>query len=322
VARNRRFDTRPAVAPPLLALARRGLARRLTLLTSLALLAGCAPNYTAFQIDQRLSKTLGAAQFHLGLREYAEAAQLARAIENIDPEYPGLIEVNEGLKNRSEDLFAASLLGSNRARRKPIERSMGGRIARYLPDRLSDLFDIFTLDAHSGLGGFADVHATRAVQLVGGARVVGGLGSYSQRNAVGFQLQADAGAAAMGIGRHRFVGFIAGPGGVYTGTGDLSGVQQPMDRFYQDFRDYWGIGASATFGFVGASAELHPVQVVDFVLGWFGWDLTNDDSAYSAPLRLLTSERDLLQELARIRSSDSLTELYLRNRGKLQSPSL
>ncbi len=288
----------------------------------MATLAACTPNYSAFQIDQQLSKTLGAAQFHLGLREYEEADQLARAIESIDPKYPGLDEVNQGLRNRSRDLFAASLLGSNRARRKQVERDISSRILRYIPDRISDLFDIVTLDAHSGIGGFGDVHLTRAIQFVGGARVVGGLGSYSKRNTIGFQLQADAGAAAMGIGRYRFVGFVAGPGGVYTGTGNTSGVQRPMDRFYQDYRDYWGIGVSATAGFVGAGVELHPVQVVDFLLGLVAIDVANDDSSHSAPLRLLTSERDLLQELARIRSSDELLERYLRNRDKLQSPSL
>jgi len=285
-------------------------------------LCACAPKYSAFQIDRQLSKTLGAAQFHLGLREYAEAAQLARAIEDIDPEYPGLKEVYDVLGRESQYLFEATPLGSNRARRKPIERSLGQRIVRYLPDRFSDLFDVVSVDVHSGLGGFGDVHLTRAIQVVGGARVVGGLGSYSMGNVIGFQLQADAGAAVMGLGRHSFVGFIAGPGGVYSGSGALSGVQRPMDRFYQDYRDYWAIGGSATAGLFGAGAEIHPVQLVDFLLGWASIDLGNDDSARTAPLRLLTSERDLLQELARIRSSEDLIENYRRNRENLQSPSL
>ena len=282
-------------------------------------LCACTPTYTAFQIDRQLSKTLGAAQFHLGLRELPEAAQLARAIENIDPEYPGLAEVQAGLEGESQDLFASTPLGSNRARRKQIERSLAGRVVRYLPDRLSDLLDIVSIDAHSGAGAFADIHATRAAQIAGGARVVGGLGSYAPGNNLGFQLQADAGLFFMGLGQQRFTGFSAGPGGVFSGTATLRGVQRPGDRFYQDFRDYWSIGASGTAGFFGGGVELHPVQLLDFLLGLVAIDISNDDSSHTAPLRLLISEQDLLQELARIQSSDELVELYRRNRDKLQS---
>jgi len=282
-------------------------------------LAACAPNYDAFQIDRQLSKTLGAAQFHLGLREYAEAAQLARAIEEIDPEYPGLAEVQAGLRSETDYLFRTTLIGSNRARRKPVERSFGQRALRYLPDRLLDLFDVVSVDAHSGFGAFGDVHLTRAAHGVLGARVAGGLGSYPQRNGVGFQLQADAGASFMGIGRHSFTGFVAGPGGVYTGLGELKGVHRPTDRFYQDFRDYWAIGGSATVGIFGGGAEIHPVQALDFLLGFAMIDIGNDDSSHTVPLRMLTSERDLLQDLARIRSSEELLARYRSNRDKLQS---
>src|SRR5262245_51003349 len=101
-------------------------------------LCACAPKYTAFEIDRRLSKTLGAAQFHVGVREVAEAGQLALAIERIDPEYPGLAEVKNKLGTEIEDLFVTRPIGSNRARRYALARPLGARIARYLPDRILD----------------------------------------------------------------------------------------------------------------------------------------------------------------------------------------
>jgi hypothetical protein len=283
-------------------------------------ICACAPSYNAFEIDRRLSKTLGAAQFHVGLRELAEAGQLALAIERIDPQYPGLTEVKAKLDAGVEDLFATRPIGSNRARRYKIERPLAARIVRYLPDRVLDLLDIVSADVHSGLGAFVDVHATRAVQASAGARVAGGVGLLPHRAIPGFELLADAGVQVFGIGNQSFVGFVSGPSGIFTGSASLSGVNAPSDRFYQDFRDYWAIGFSGTVGLAGGGAELHPVQAVDFLLGFAGVDLCNDDTARTRGLRLLTSERDLLQELARIESSPELMLEYQSNREELHAP--
>ena len=283
-------------------------------------LCACAPTYSAFEIDRRLSKTLGAAQFHVGVRELAEAGQLALAIERIDPEYPGLAEVKGQLGDQVEDLFATRPIGSNRARRYPLERSIPARVALYLPDRILDLLDVVSFDFHGGPGAFADFHVTRAVQASAGARVVGGIGLLPQRTLPGFQFQADLGAQVFGIGDQRFVGFLSGPSGLFSGAANLRGPHSPSDRFYQDFRDYWAIGASGTLGFAGAGAELHLVQAVDFLLGFGGVDICNDDRSHTRGLNLLTSERDLLQELARIESTPDLMREYDRNRVELHAP--
>jgi hypothetical protein len=283
-------------------------------------LCACAPTYSAFEIDRRLSKTLGAAQFHVGVREVVEAGQLALAIERIDPEYPGLAEVKAQLGAEVEDLFVTRPIGSNRARRYTLERPLAARIALYLPDRFLDLLDIVSFDVHAGPGAFVDVHATRAVQLSGGLRVVGGIGLLPQRALPGFQLQADAGAQVFGVGDQRFVGFLSGPSGLFSGAANLREPHSPSDRFYQDFRDYWAIGASGTLGFGGAGADLHLVQAADFLLGLAGIDICNDDRAHTRGLNLLTSERDLLQELARIESTPDLMREYQRNREELHAP--
>jgi hypothetical protein len=293
----------------------RGLAAALLLA-----LCACAPTYSAFEIDRRLSKTLGAAQFHIGVREVVEAGQLALAIERIDADYPGLAEVKSQLGIQVEDLFATRSIGSNRARRYTVERSLGARVALYLPDRILDFFDIVTFDVHAGPGAFADFHVTRAVQASAGGRVVGGIGLLPQRTLPGFQLQADVGAQVFGVGDQRFVGFLSGPSGLFSGAANLRGPHSPNDRFYQDFRDYWAIGGSATLAFAGAGAELHLVQAADFLLGFAGIDVCNDDRARTRGLNLLTSERDLLQELARIESTPELMREYERNREELHAP--
>jgi hypothetical protein len=293
--------------------------RVLGLLAALALCA-CAQSYNAFDIDRQLSKTLGAAQFHVGVRELAEAEQLALAIERIDAGYPGLGEVKQQLGHDVQDLFATRPIGSNFARRYPLERPIAARIALYLPDRILDLLDIATFDVHFGPGAFADVHATRAVQAALGARVVGGIGFLPQRTVPGFQFQADFGGQVFGVGDQRFVGFLSGPSGLFSGSANLRTPHSPSDRIYQDYRDYWSVGGSATAGVIGAGADLHLVQAADFVLGLAGIDICNDDRAHTRGLNLLTSELELLQDLARIESDADAMREYQLNREELHAP--
>ena len=56
---------------------------------------------------------------------------------------------------------------------------------------------------------------------------------------------------------------------------------------------------------------------VDFLLGFLTIDICNDDSAHTRGLKLLTSERDLLQELVRIQSSPALMQEYDLNREEM-----
>ena len=292
--------------------AARGTRRaRLVGAIALALLcAACAPRvYPAFEVERRLSRTLGAARYHMGLREIPEAAQLIRALERIDPAYPGIDELRAALPTDARDEFASTLIGVNRSRRVYVDRGLFDRLIWYLPDRLLDLLDVVSVEVHSGAGGYVDLHLTRGAQLSGGARVVGGLGILPQRAIPGFGLQANAGLSAFGVPAERFYGVVAGPGGVFTGAVTLRGGQSPTARIYQDYRDFWSIGASATVGFFGGSADIRPVQLVDLFLGFVGLDIGNDDAARTRPLRLLISEVELLEELGQITASnESLAE--------------
>ena len=50
-------------------------------------------------------------------------------------------------------------------------------------------------------------------------------------------------------------------------------------------RQSW-FGAGATVGIVGVDAGINPLEIVDFLVGLFGWDLLDDDDrAKEAPLQ-------------------------------------
>ena len=82
-----------------------------------------------------------------------------------------------------------------------------------------------------------------------------------------------------------------------------TGAHRPSDPLYEDLRDYWALGASATAGIVGAEVDFHPLQLADFLVGILGVDFLNDDLAYTRSLELDDIESKLVAELRRVGGS-------------------
>jgi hypothetical protein len=118
------------------------------------------------------------------------------------------------------------------------------------------------------------------------------------------------------------MGIIAGTGGITYGGGDVGSQLRPTDPIYQSYEDYWSLGASGTVGIGGLSADLHLVQLADFLTGFALMDLGRDDAATTQPIRLRGSERTLLQELAEIEQSPVMLADYTRRRPELQIPTM
>jgi len=289
-------------------------------LLALASLCACTPRFSPFEIDRMLATSVSAARYHLDQRRPIEAMQLAGAAARVDPQFEGLPELLAALPRDVQDVYRPSALGSNRPPRYRVERSLTAGILRYLPDRLADAFDIVSAGGHAGVGLFADLHFTRAVQLVGGAHVVGGVGIYERRNALGMRAEGAFGTAVLDRAALEYAGLVAGTGDNVTAGDTLRGPQKPTDPIYQDLLDYWAIGFSGTLGAAGGRLELHPVQLADFFAGFAGIAFLNDDRSHTRDLVLAISERDLLQDLARVSQSlDSLAD-YERRKPQLQTP--
>jgi hypothetical protein len=296
--------------------------RLLSASCALALLAlcGCAPRYTPFDIDRMLASTVSAARYHLNQRRPIEAMQLAGAAARVDPQFQGLPELLAALPADVKDVYQPTALGSNKPARYVVERSFGTAVLRYIPDRLGDLIEVVTAGGHGGVGAFVDVHFTRGAQLVGGAHVIGGFGIQDRRNFPGMRAEGAFGTVLLNRAALEYAGLVAGPGDNLTGGGSLRGAQRPTDPIYQDYLDYWAIGATATVAFGGGHFELHPVQLADFFAGFAGVDFLNDDRSRTRDLQLQIVERDLLQDLARVSQSlESLAE-YERRKPQLQAP--
>ena len=291
------------------------LTRLVICVASSALASACVS--TPSEVDELLGRAIQTAGSLHERELYPEAALFLEVVEVVDPDYPGLLEIDTDLDPVVRERMRRNALGMNRSMRPPVERSFRAKALLYLPDRLLDLMDVVTFDVHCGIGAFADAHATRAMQVAAGLRSSGGIGVHGQRS-LGFKSQSEAGLTLVAVGGSSFTTGLIGTSGRRGGADDFAGLHKPAMPAYQTVRDYWAIGASATAAIVGAEVEFHPVQLVDFLAGWVGVDFLRDDWARTRSLDLGRSQQLLLAELWRLRGSRRAIEAYQRSEDPLR----
>jgi len=154
---------------------------------------------------------------------------------------------------------------------------IGGKLALYLPNRMLDALDTFSVSVGLGPVARIQVHMTRgfAFGAGAGAEVMVTKGINRQ---YGFcrQFGYDTSFAMFNRinltrdGQSRLViPFVI----------DENGFPLPNERlyeFYNGARDYWSIGGALSLG-VATSVAIHPIELADFALGFFFIDLKNDD---------------------------------------------
>ena len=289
--------------------------RLAVLAVSCAVVSACISSPT--EVDDLLSRAIHTAgQLH-ELELDSEASLFLEVVEVVDDDYPGLLEIDTDLDPAMRERMRRNALGMNRRLRPPVERAFHAKVLLYLPDRLLDLMDVVTFGVHFGYGAFASVHATRAAQFAGGFRSTGGPGLHDQRS-LGIKSQSEVGLTLVAVGANSFTTGLIGSSGVRGAADSIVGLHKPGMPAYQTVRDYWSMGASATAGIVGAEAELHPVQLVDFLVGWFGIDFLHDDWARTRSLDLNRSQQELLAELWRLRGSEKAIAAYQRSENPLE----
>ena len=154
----------------------------------------------------------------------------------------------------------------------------GEKIAFYIPNRILDAVDTFSVNLGFGSAFEARVMFTRYCDI--GAGWSGGTGKafkdYNRQYGAGVEegwywslicageeeYRMTAGTSLMDLYVERYAGFPS-----------------PLTRTY-DFvsgpRDFWAIGGSLGF-ILDGNLYIHPLELVDFVLGFFFIDIKNDD---------------------------------------------
>jgi hypothetical protein len=287
---------------------------RLFALLALAFVSGACVSHTPPRdIHDVLERTLRAAQERRAAGFDAEAAVLVLAIEDVDPDFPGLDSLRDGLDSGVRSAMDRDWLGSNRRLRPKVDRPIWQRALLYVPDRVFDLLDVVNVSVQLGTGAFLDYHATHAVNVTLGLRSSGGIGLHEQRS-LGLKSEAEGGISLLPWGAYSFVGGLVGTSGVVGVADTVAGVHRPQAALYQEFKDYWEIGIRGMFGFLGADLDVHPVQVADFLAGFAGIDFLNDDFARTRGLEQSHGEALLVRDLWAVRRSRRTLDAYLEAR--------
>jgi len=139
----------------------------------------------------------------------------------------------------------------------------------YLENRVMDFADIFTLNVGLGVGLHAEAHMTRVLALgLGGAKTWNfGLSERPRRNGIFDRTEAEITVLPLSLAllsEEHIWGHQKGS----DFYGDIEVLQTSLDEVYQTQRDFWALGGSATLGIVRAQAEVHPLQILDFLLSF------------------------------------------------------
>ena len=253
-------------------------------------------------INAQLEHTIVAAQYHYDKGQETEASILTEAVQRVEPNYEGVSELSQKISAKGGDITKRGILGINRRLRTKTDWFFMKHLIFYVPDRILDVLDIFSFDLHVGLGVLANVHATRAVQVGAGLRTKAGLGFHQQRS-LGFAAESEVGVSVLGLGAQSFAGSMTGTSGVITSGDSFAGLHRPSSDLYQEYRDYWAIGADVTAGLTGVSVDIHPIQIFDLIGGLFLIDFARDDICTTRGLKLSPVEKELLISLSEIERS-------------------
>ena len=143
------------------------------------------------------------------------------------------------------------------------------KIGYYPVNRLGDLLDLITVQVGFGFGVHVNAHATRAVQVGFGGTAVARFGLDGRQG----------GLCNESKGEFSLLPFTVESFKRTRSFGGFTDYAIPEDTatLYRLHRDYAGIGAEATAAIVNVGAEVHPVEIFDFVFGLVGFDLSSDD---------------------------------------------
>ena len=155
------------------------------------------------------------------------------------------------------------------------------KVTLYFPNRVLDLLDVFSLNIGVGLTAHASLRATHELEIGGGVATT----------------------AQMVKDYNRQYGF-ASRNGYYSGAGpfvstnmerrpavllakeywwDKDGLVTPSDEIFlpkEGAIDFWEIGGSLGLGVIEADVSVHPVEILDAVLGFFFIDISDDDLTF------------------------------------------
>ena len=155
------------------------------------------------------------------------------------------------------------------------------KVTLYFPNRVLDILDAFSLNLGVGLTAHASLRATHAVEIGGGysatAQMVKDYNrqyGFAQRNGYYGEL-----GPYIATDMNRRPAFLLAKEYWW----DKDGLVTPSEEHFlpkEGVEDFWEIGGSLGLGVIEADVSIHPVEILDAVLGIFFIDISDDDMTF------------------------------------------
>ncbi len=157
-----------------------------------------------------------------------------------------------------------------------VNAGVKDKVLLYLPNRILDATDIFSLGLGIGPAAKLELRATRACDFGGGVGAAAyAVKDYNRQYGGCLQNGYDWSFTCLGDENEQRTGSRWVKSDWYQYTGIPSYKAQEYDRF-EGSRDYWEIGGEGGAGLIGRAA-IHPINIADFITGWFFIDLAGND---------------------------------------------
>lgn len=162
-----------------------------------------------------------------------------------------------------------------------VQAQWADKLALYLPNRVLDILDVFTLNIGVGPTAKAELRATHALQAGAGVGYTAKAMKDTNRQ-YGVAMQNGWGTY---LGSWSAEDIERRPASVFVREfwENKEGVPSPKDPIYENrkgARDYWELGGTLGVGVIEADVSLHPVDIADAVLGFFFIDIKGDDLTF------------------------------------------
>lgn len=158
------------------------------------------------------------------------------------------------------------------------EINWGEKLAFYLPNRILDACDLFTVNLGIGATAEARLMFTRYCDIGAGWSGVNFKAFKDHNRQIGAGVEEGWFWSCIFVGEEEYR-ITDATAMVDKYVECRAGIPAPTLRVYDIIsgpRDFWAIGGSLGFG-VDGNLYIHPIEIADFVLGFFMLDIKSDD---------------------------------------------
>ena len=174
-------------------------------------------------------------------------------------------------------IFSAPLKGAEPSAFEEFVNRLPEKIVFYVPNRLLDALDMFSVNVGAGLVAQARLMCTRAIDVGAGWGTTAKIYKAHNRQ-YGVGIEEMWYYSLICIGEEHY-SMINNSPWVDNYVEMRAGVPDPSVRTYDFFkgpRDYWAIGGSLGF-LIDGDLYIHPLEWIDFALGFLLIDIKQDD---------------------------------------------